>query len=183
MAEALSAAAADRIGVDGWTAAEIHRAVVDGLTEGKPTPETNRWGSVRHATRPAEGGSRPARRVLRHNPATPRRVAEAVAVTAGKILVMSERRRGKNGAAKRYKGPRDLVGARVWPEVVDRLDEARVLVERTRNDWIAAAILVALNRPVDMAKALQQIDELDPRPSHAKQLAFTDNQEDLDRSA
>ena len=37
---------------------------------------------------------------------------------------MSERRRRPNGAAKRYKGPRELVGTRVPPEITDKVDQA-----------------------------------------------------------
>jgi len=88
------------------------------------------------------------------------------------ISVVAERRRGKNGAAKRYKGPRELVGARIPPELLAELDDARSAVGATRNDWIAAAIHVSLQRRGEIAAALRQ-----------PQLTLDNAQEVLDQSA
>lgn len=112
-----------------------------------------------------------------------RRATSPATVTAGKIPAMTTpgRRRGKNGAAKRYKGIRELIAARVWPEIAERVDTARG--PRTRNDWITAAILVGLDNPDAVEKALQQIDMLGPRPGAGHQLPFGDAEEALDRSA
>lgn len=61
---------------------------------------------------------------------------------------MSGRRpRGRNGAANRYKGPRELVGTRVPPEINDQIDDEREALGLTRNDYIFAAILMALEDP------------------------------------
>lgn len=105
-------------------------------------------------------------------------------VTAGKIPGMTTRRRGKNGAAVRYKGERELVAARVRPTIVDDIDDARDAVGgRSRNDWIAAAILRALKAtPEEMAEALRELDEIE-HSQPAGQLAFSDAEvEVLDRT-
>lgn len=106
-------------------------------------------------------------------------------VTAGKIPVMTTRRRGKNGAAVRYKGERELVAARVRPTIVDRIDDARDEVGgRSRNDWIAAAILRALKAtPEEMAESLRELDEIE-HSQPTGQLAFSEDEvEVLDRTA
>jgi hypothetical protein len=111
-------------------------------------------------------------------PCARRRVAEALAVTADKIPAMSARRPYKRRPGS-YKGERKLVGGRVWTEIADQVDEARG--NRTQNDWVAAAILVALDNPEAVKRALKRIDDLDPRPRAAKQLSLAE--EVLDRSA
>ena len=109
-----------------------------------------------------------------------RRVAAAVAVTGASIPAMSARRPYKSRPG-RYKGERKLVGARVWTEIVEQVDEQLGVVERTQNDWLAAAILVALDNPEAVQRALRRIDERDPRPGAAKQLSLAE--EVLDRTA
>jgi len=93
------------------------------------------------------------------------------------IRPMAERRRGKNGAAKRYKGPRELVATRVHPDIVLNIDEATVAATTTRNDWLYAAVLVALDHPDEVVAALRRV-----APS-APQLAFDGTEEVLDQSA
>lgn len=60
---------------------------------------------------------------------------------------MGDRVRGRNGAERRYKGPRELVGTRIPPRVTDRVDSERDALGLTRNDYLFAAILVALDNP------------------------------------
>lgn len=93
---------------------------------------------------------------------------------------MSERIRGRNGAEKRYKGPRELVGTRVPPQVTDRVDSERASLELTRNDWMFAAILVAFENPDLVRAAAESLNEMLPGPrSHpqADQLRFADGDE------
>lgn len=73
---------------------------------------------------------------------------------------MSDRVRGRNGAEKRYKGPRDFVGARLPPEVVNEIEEARADLGLTRNDYLFAATLVALNNPDAIRDAAEAATEL-----------------------
>jgi len=80
-----------------------------------------------------------------------------VAVTAGMIRVMSERRRARKPRPSRHKGERYLVGARISPELQDKVDEATELAGTTRNDWIMAAILLALEHPTEMAAMLPRV--------------------------
>ncbi|GAA4554837.1 hypothetical protein GCM10023175_53790 [Pseudonocardia xishanensis] len=117
---------------------------------------------------------------VEETPSRPRRVAPVVAVTGAKIPPMSARRPYKSRPG-RYKGERKLVGARVWTEIVEQVDEQLGVVERTQNDWLAAAILVALDNPDEVRRALARIDERDPRPRAAKQLSLAE--EVLDRTA
>lgn len=92
------------------------------------------------------------------------------------IRAVTERRRGKNGAAKRYKGPRELVGTRVHPAKKDEIDEAAVAEGASRNDWLAAAIELGLQQPAQVAAMLRRLRAQQP------QLAF-DNQEVFGESA
>lgn len=92
---------------------------------------------------------------------------------------MSERVRGSNGAWKRYKGPRELVGARVPPQVTDRVDIARADLGLSRNDYLFAALLLALEHPEMVRAAAGSLDEFLPgRRSHphATQLRFADDE-------
>jgi hypothetical protein len=62
-----------------------------------------------------------------------------------------------------YAGDRTLVGGRVWPEVVARMKRTVKDMRRNQNDFIAAAILMALDDPETLKEALKKVDELDPR--------------------
>ena len=73
---------------------------------------------------------------------------------------MSERVRGRNGAEKRYKGPRDMVGARIPPEVVREIEEARADLGLSRNDYLFAAALIALENPDAVRAAAETATEL-----------------------
>ncbi|SFO50778.1 hypothetical protein SAMN05216207_10733 [Pseudonocardia ammonioxydans] len=75
---------------------------------------------------------------------------------------MSERRRRPNGAAKRYKGPRELVGTRVPPEITDRVDAKRSDLGLTRNDYLFAALLVAFERPDEIQAAAATLADMLP---------------------
>ena len=87
---------------------------------------------------------------------------QPVTGTADRMHRMSERRRGPNGAAKRYKGPRELVGTRVPPEVTDRVDAKRGELGLTRNDYLFAALLVAFERPDDIKAAASTLADMLP---------------------
>ncbi|RTL61749.1 MAG: hypothetical protein EKK42_34065 [Pseudonocardiaceae bacterium] len=78
-----------------------------------------------------------------------------------------------------YRGERKLVGGRVWTEIVEQVDEARGDVSQT--DWVAAALLVALDHPDAVEEALERVKRLDPRNRGNKQLSLAE--EVLDRSA
>lgn len=73
---------------------------------------------------------------------------------------MSERVRGRNGAEKRYKGPREMVGTRIPPEVTEDIEEARAALGLTRNDYLFAAVLVALENPDAVRVAAETATEL-----------------------
>jgi hypothetical protein len=60
-----------------------------------------------------------------------------------------------------YRGDRKLVGGRVWTEIVEQVDKARGGVSQT--DWLAAALLVALDHPDAVEEALARVARLDPR--------------------
>lgn len=75
---------------------------------------------------------------------------------------MSERRRRPNGAAKRYKGPRELVGTRVPPEITDKVDAKRSDLGLTRNDYIFAALLVAFEKPDEIKAAAAALTDMLP---------------------
>ena len=101
---------------------------------------------------------------------------------------MSERRRGANGAAKRYKGPRELVGTRVPPEITDRVDAKRSDLGLTRNDYLFAALLVAFERPDEIKTAAAMLTDMLPNrrtSTEDSQLRLADepSQEALRRSA
>jgi len=89
---------------------------------------------------------------------------------------MSERRpRGRNGAAKRYKGPRELVGTRVPPEITGQIDEEREALGLTRNDYLFAAILMALEDPKTVqATAAKLTDQLTRALPSQDQLRLAD---------
>lgn len=59
-----------------------------------------------------------------------------------------------------------MVGARVWTEIVKQVDEARSSL--SRNDWLTAAILVALDNPDALQGAVKRIDDLDPSRAFEK---------------
>jgi len=59
-----------------------------------------------------------------------------------------------------------LVGARVWTKIVKQVDEARSSL--SRNDWLTAAILVALDNPDALQEAVKRIDDLDPSRAFKK---------------
>lgn len=107
-----------------------------------------------------------------------RRVAPALAVTGAKIPAMPTRRQYKPRPGS-YRGERKLVGGRVWTEIVEQVDEARGDVSQT--DWVAAALLVALDHPDAVEEALERVKRLDPRNRGNKQLSLAE--EVLDRSA
>lgn len=86
----------------------------------------------------------------------------SVTGTADKMPRMSRRPRGRNGAEKRYKGPRELVGARVPLEVNDRVDDEREALGLTRNDYLFAAILVAFERPDEVKAAAATLGDMLP---------------------
>lgn len=113
-----------------------------------------------------------ARRSGTKNSGAIRRVALPVTVTAGMIRVVTERRRGS------YKGPRELVGTRVHVGKKDEIDRAVADAgAANRNDWIAAAIELALNNPQQLRSELRRLRAERP------QLAFDNNQEILGESA
>ena len=92
------------------------------------------------------------------------------------IRAVTERRRGKNGAAKRYKGERDLVGTRIPPAKKDEIDDAAAAEGACRSDWLIAAIEFGLAHPAQVAAILRQLRAQQP------QLAF-DGQEVFGESA
>jgi hypothetical protein len=92
------------------------------------------------------------------------------------IRAMSERRRERKPRPSRHKGERYLVGARVGPDLLDRVDEATELAGTSRNDWIMAAILLGLEQPAEMAATLRQ-----GKPQRA--ILTRDNPEVLEESA
>ncbi|MEV1296154.1 hypothetical protein [Pseudonocardia sp. NPDC049635] len=101
---------------------------------------------------------------------------------------MSERRRGRNGAKKRYKGPRELVGTRVPPQFTDRVDEARGDLGLTRNDYLFAALVVAIENPDAIRAAAATLEDMLPqrRTSPASEqlaMAGSDDEEDFARTA
>lgn len=94
---------------------------------------------------------------------------------------MSERRRGRNGAEKRYKGPRELVGTRVPPQFTDRVDDARNELGLTRNDYLFAALIVAIENPEAVREAAATLEDMLPRrrPSPLnEQLAIADSDDE-----
>lgn len=94
-----------------------------------------------------------------------------------------ERIRGRNGAEKRYKGPRELVGTRVPPQVTDRVDGARADLGLSRNDWLFAAILVAFDNPDLIRDAAASLDDLLPgqrTQQQSDQLRLADPETDLE---
>lgn len=77
----------------------------------------------------------------------------------------------------RYRGERVLVGARIRPAHADGIDKLCDQVGATRNDWIEAALKVAMAKPDEVAKALSVA-----LPRH-NQLTFDGVEEALDQSA
>lgn len=80
---------------------------------------------------------------------------------------MSERPRRRNGAEKRgritYKGERELIGGRVFPHITDLVDETREkLGGMSKNDFVAAAILVALDHPDEVLAADAKLQSMLP---------------------
>ena len=114
-----------------------------------------------------------------------------LAVTGASIPAMSVRRpyRSRPG---RYKGERKLVGARVWTEIVEQVDDQLEEVGCTQNDWLQAAVVVALENPDSLKLTLARLAEEEAertrariesasRQRAAKQLSLAE--EVLDRSA
>lgn len=112
------------------------------------------------------------------SPRADRRVAPALAVTGANMPPMPTRRQYKPRPGS-YRGERKLVGGRVWTEIVEQVDEARGATSQT--DWVAAALLVALDHPDAQREALKRIERLDPRTRANKQLSLAE--EVLDRTA
>jgi len=117
-------------------------------------------------------------RAAGESPCSDRRVATALAVTGASMPPMPTRRQYKPRPGS-YRGERKLVGGRVWTEIVEQVDEARGTTSQT--DWVAAALLVALEHPDAQREALKRIERLDPRTRANKQLSLAE--EVLDRTA
>lgn len=91
--------------------------------------------------------------------------------------------RGRNGAEKRYKGPRELVGTRVPPQVTDRVDDERANLSLSRNDWLFAAILVGLENPDLVREAAAALSDMLPGQrgqEQAEQLRLASDAADLE---
>lgn len=67
--------------------------------------------------------------------------------------------------------------SRIQPDRAASIDELRQQVGATRNDWIEAALQVAMARPDEVAKALAA------KLPRQKQLSFDGIEEALDQSA
>jgi hypothetical protein len=86
-----------------------------------------------------------------------RRVAPAVAATAGMIRAMTERSRVTQRRRSTYKGERALIGTRVKPEFQDRVDDAASAAGVSRTDWITDSVQLGLARRDELAEMLWQI--------------------------